>query len=67
MDFFNQHNSKFSDADENKLEYTTIHEEYISIVEEAIESKLTLDFSQEQIDSFYKDFQQNPKKYQEID
>jgi hypothetical protein len=47
MDFFNQHNSKFSDAEENKLEYTTIHEEYISIVEEAIESKLNLDFSQE--------------------
>ena len=46
MDFLNQHNSKFSDADENKLEYTTIHEEYISIVEEAIESKLNLHFSQ---------------------
>ena len=39
--------SKFSDADENKLEYTTIHEEYISIVEEAIESKLNIHFSQE--------------------
>ena len=45
MDFFTQHNSKFTDDDENKLEYTSIHEEYISIVEEAIESKLAVDYS----------------------
>lgn len=45
MEFFTQHNSKFTNADENKLEYTTIHEEYIAIVEEAIESKLAIEFS----------------------
>jgi hypothetical protein len=56
--FFQQNADKFTDDEENKLEYTVIHEEYIYIIDEAIESKLREDFSQEAIDSFYANFKE---------
>jgi len=56
MAFMEQYCNKFTDDDENKLEYTPIHEEFIHICEDSIESKLLENFSQEDVDGFYKNF-----------
>ena len=52
------HAAKFShDIEENKLEYTTIHEGYILIAEEQIDTKLEEKYSKEEIEVFYKTFE----------
>lgn len=50
------HASKFEDTEENKLEYTTIHEGYVYILEKIIDGKLKEKFSEEQVDDFYSGF-----------
>jgi len=58
MSFFEKNCSQFSDDEENKLEYTKIHEEYLYIIDEAIESKVREKYSQEAIDQFYAQFKE---------
>jgi hypothetical protein len=38
MAFFETHCEKFTDDEENKLEYTPIHEEYIKTCEDVIDA-----------------------------
>jgi hypothetical protein len=40
MEFVKQNCQKFSDVEENKLEYTNIYTEYLHFMETAIESQL---------------------------
>ena len=56
MAFFETHCDKFSDEEENKLEYTPVHEEYILACEQVIENKMNENFSPEQIQEFYTAF-----------
>lgn len=43
-----------------------VYEEYIYIIDQAIEAKLNEKFPQEQIDQFYKTFKENFKSYEAI-
>jgi hypothetical protein len=63
MVFFEGNAHKFTDDEENKLEYTKIHEEYIYIIDEMIEGQLKLTFSEDEIDQFYADFKNNYHKF----
>ena len=38
--FFQEYSDKFEDSEENKLEYSQIHEKFILILEQLIEAKL---------------------------
>ena len=40
MDFFDKHFSEFEDAEENKLSYTPIFQDYVNMLEKHIESEL---------------------------
>lgn len=40
IEFLQKHMDVFDEADENKLEYTTIFEEYVSILEQTIDAQL---------------------------
>jgi len=46
-DYMEQHVASFDHEDENKLEYTTIHEGYAKILETTLELKLQENFSDE--------------------
>ena len=63
MSFFQNNCKAFTDDEENRLEYTKIHEEYIYIIDEGIESKLRENHSQEAIDGFYDKFRDNFARY----
>ena len=65
--FFFKHKDTFTEDDENKLEYTQIHEAYVQILETLIAANLKEDYSDEQIDAFYQDFTANIPKYEERD
>ena len=56
LQFLKKHQDVFTDDDENKLEYTTIFEEYVQILEKVIDSRLIEFFNQAQIQAFYIDF-----------
>ena len=45
--FFEQHCEKFTNDEENKLEYTQIHEAYMEILDKIIESNLMGKFEDE--------------------
>ena len=53
MSFFEENCDKFTDDEENKLEYTPIHEEYIQACEQTIESTLNEKFQQAEVEAFY--------------
>ena len=57
---------KFEDTEENKLEYTSIFEEYVFIVENILEAKLKTEFSEEQLTYFYTHFKDNYKVYEAV-
>lgn len=66
VEFMQKHMHVFDEADENKLEYTTIFEEYVVILEGSIDSKLYQHYSEQQIKAFYNDFKDNFAQYQSI-
>ena len=45
FEFFKKHSDTFEDTEENKLEYTPIHEAYIYILEKMIEENLSQKFN----------------------
>ena len=57
---------KFEDTEENKLEYTSIFEEYVFIVESIIDAKLKENYSEEQLNSFYLHFKDCYKIYEPV-
>lgn len=54
-----QHVASFDHEDENKLQYTTIHEGYAKVLETVLELKLQENFSEEQVKTFYEVFKSN--------
>lgn len=66
MNFFTKNCLKFTDDEENRHEYKEIHEEYISILEQAIEAQLKQTYSEEEINAFYLDFASNFESYRPI-
>ena len=65
-DFYKAHAFQFEDTEENKLEHTNLHKDYIKIFDDKIDRHLQKDFSQEQIESFLKTFNENKDQYREI-
>ena len=63
VEFMEQNAGVFEDTDENKLEYTPLHEEFIKLTENAIEAhvKEKLGLTQEDIDTFYAALQEPNK------
>mmetsp|Transcript_22678 Transcript_22678/g.34968 ORF Transcript_22678/g.34968 Transcript_22678/m.34968 type:complete len:115 (+) Transcript_22678:120-464(+) len=49
--------------EENKHEYASIHEAYIFLVDQAIEGTINIEFGEERVEAFYRDFVQNYGKY----
>ena len=66
INFFSKHCNTFTDDEENRHEYKEIHEEYITILEVAIEAILTQNFTEDQIKSFYMDFAENFDSYKTL-
>lgn len=65
-EFYIKNMSSFEDTEENKLEHTNIHKDYIVIMEQYIEVKLKENNSPEAIQAFYADFVKNFKAYEAI-
>ena len=61
-----KHKDIFDENDENKLEYTTIFEEYVKILESTIDTQLYQNYQEAQISAFYNDFKDNFKEYQKV-
>ena len=66
MNFFNKNCSAFSADEENKHEYKEIHEEYIKLLEIAIEVQIKEKFTEEEMEIFYLDFKENFNNYKAI-
>ena len=65
-DFYIKNCKVFKDEEENSHEYMKIFEEYVYIIDQAIESKLSSDFEQDQVEDFYKTFKDNYENYKAI-
>ena len=65
-DFYIQNCKEFTEDEENKHSYMKIFEEYVYIIDQAIESKLSAQFEQDKVDHFYKTFKDNYEAYKEI-
>ncbi len=64
IEFLQQHAHKFEDTDENKLEYTEIHSQYVYILDEVIEANLKRKYSDDEITAFYTTFKANLAAYE---
>ena len=62
--FFEKNKEPFEDTEENKLEYTQIFEQYVTILEEIIAAKLKETYSEDQVENFYLTFKDNLAKYE---
>mmetsp|Transcript_40337 Transcript_40337/g.61555 ORF Transcript_40337/g.61555 Transcript_40337/m.61555 type:complete len:106 (+) Transcript_40337:40-357(+) len=65
-EFLQKHADKFEDTDENKLEYTDIHQQYVYILDEVLEANLKSKYSDDQITAFNEHFQANFKDYEKV-
>lgn len=52
--FMNKNYKHFEDTDENKFIYTTVHNDYISLIEKYLESQLKKKVSNFSMDEFMK-------------
>mmetsp|Transcript_8513 Transcript_8513/g.14340 ORF Transcript_8513/g.14340 Transcript_8513/m.14340 type:complete len:158 (-) Transcript_8513:633-1106(-) len=68
FEFFEMHKGKFEEGqEENQLEHTQVHEQYVYILDQLIEAKLREQYDEEQIKQFYASFAQNFKQYEAVD
>ncbi len=65
-EFFHKHAEKFEDTDENKLEYTDLHQQYVYILDEVLEASLKSKYTEDQITAFNEHFQTNYKDYEKV-
>ena len=62
--FIDQHKHKFVDTEENKLEWTPIHDGYIFILDQMISFKITDgSHTEEQLEAFYEHFKESYADY----
>lgn len=66
VEFMQKHMDTFDESDENKLEYTTIFEEYVQILESTIDTQLYKSYPEPQIKAFYNNFKDNFSEYAKI-
>ena len=64
--FFEKNRHQFNDDEENKHHYKEIHEEYIKMLDLAIEVQIKQTYTDEDMDEFFKDFMENFKMYLDI-
>lgn len=64
MTFFEKIKDKFDESEENKLEYTSIFEEYVYILENIIDSKLKANHTEVELEAFYIHFKDNYQIYE---
>ena len=57
----------FDEEDENKLEYTSVYESYVGIMDDLMDHKLVIKFGEDAVQEFYKDIAVNMLKYSSID
>lgn len=67
--FYAANHPKFDEAEENKLEYKNIYEEYITITEKVIEEKLMVNhgIDNDAFKAFLEDFKVNKAAYEADD
>lgn len=65
MSFFEANYQHFNEEDENKLEYTTIYEQYVEIMDRTIQTKLMDEYQigEEDIKSFLSTFEEQIETY----
>jgi hypothetical protein len=63
QEFFDKNAKLFEDTEENKLEYTSIHTEYVYILDEVVEANLREKFSNDQIEAFNAGFKDHLPEY----
>ena len=66
MDFHMKKCTEFSEEEENKHEYANIFEEYVKLVDGALDSELQKKHSEQDLEDFYKTFKDNYAEYKEI-
>ena len=66
QEFFEKNAKLFEDTEENKLEYSNIHTEYVYILDSVVEANLKEKFTNDQIDAFYLSFKDNLQEYKRI-
>lgn len=66
QEFFEKNAKLFEDTEENKLEYTSIHTEYVYILDNVVEANLNEKYTTDQIEAFYAGFKDNLQEYQKI-
>ena len=59
-----EHKDKFTEDEEFQLDYTEIHNGYVTILEEKIDAKLLEKFSQEVLDAFYDAFKADHRTFE---
>ena len=64
--FFDKHMGQFTVEEENKLEYTTIFEQYQQVMDQIIDAKCKEKFSEASIDAFYEGFKSKVDEYASI-
>ena len=65
--FFEKNKDTFEDTEENKLSHSDIHKDYIMIMEQIIEAKLKVNFSDDEVKAFYETFKDKLDSYEKID
>jgi len=66
MDFHVKKCLLFDEDEENKHDYADIFEDYVKLVDNAIDTELYKKFNKEEVDDFYKTFKDNYSHYKEI-
>ena len=66
MDFHVKNCKIFTDDEENQHAYMDVFEEYVKLVDNAIDAELKKTNKQEDIDEFYKTFKDRYAQYKEI-
>ena len=65
--FMEKNYDQFEDTEENKLIYTQIYEQFVSLLENIIVVKLEQKFQSDDVDNFYATFVENIAKYEAED
>lgn len=65
--FMEKNYDQFEDTEENKLIYTQIYEQFVSLLENIIIVKLEQKFQSDDVDNFYATFVENITKYEAED
>ena len=65
--FMEKNYDQFEDTEENKLIYTQIYEQFVSLLENIIIVKLEQKFQSDDVDNFYATFVENIAKYEAED